>query len=74
MCCVHLANWLRADRWTGVVVVYLPKWGCTSLTIDMNYTGSHACCPHTRNTVVTVDLINLNSELCRSDAGNEHLD
>lgn len=46
---------------------------CSSLVIDMNCTGSHACCPHTRNIVVPLDLINLNSELCRSEVCMEHM-
>lgn len=44
----------------------------SSRVIDMNYTGSHACSPHTRNIVGPVDLINLNSELWRSDVGTVH--
>lgn len=44
----------------------------SSLVIDMNYTGSHARCRHTRNTMVPVDLINLYAESRRSDVGTEH--
>lgn len=41
--------------------------------MDVNYTGSHARCQPTRNTLVPVDLNYLNSELCRSDVGTLHI-
>lgn len=39
----------------------------SSLVIDTESAGSHTSCPHTRNTAVPLDLINLNSDSRRSD-------